>query len=125
VAGRIKGELAQYREMAAFAQFGSDLDAVTQRLLARGARLTELLKQPQFSPLKVEEQVVVIFAGTRGYLDPLPVPAVPKFEQSLLRLLREDHTDILGEIATKKEISADLEKKLVGVLDNFAKAFTA
>ena len=76
VAGRIKGELAQYREMAAFAQFGSDLDAVTQRLLARGARLTELLKQPQFSPLKVEEQVAVIFAGTRGYLDPIPVAAV-------------------------------------------------
>ena len=105
VAGRIKGELAQYREMAAFAQFGSDLDAVTQRLLARGARLTELLKQPQFSPLKVEEQVVVIFAGTRGYLDPVAVPAVPKFEQQLLRLLREDHADILGDIATKKEIT--------------------
>ena len=85
VAGRIKGELAQYREMAAFAQFGSDLDAATQRLLARGARLTELLKQPQFSPLKVEEQVVVIYAGTRGYLDPHPVPAVSKFEAELLR----------------------------------------
>src|SRR5918992_24599 len=89
VAGRIKGELAQYREMAAFAQFGTDLDAVTQRLLARGARLTELLKQPQFSPLKVEEQVVVIFAGTRGYLDPIAVDAVPKFEQQLLRVVRE------------------------------------
>ena len=105
VAGRIKGELAQYREMAAFAQFGSDLDAVTQRLLARGARLTELLKQPQFSPLKVEEQVAVIFAGTRGYLDPIPVAAVAKFEQQLLRLLREEHADILGDIASKKEIT--------------------
>jgi F-type H+-transporting ATPase subunit alpha len=125
VAGRIKGELAQYREMAAFAQFGSDLDAVTQRLLARGARLTELLKQPQFSPLKVEEQVVVIFAGTRGYLDPLPVAAVPKFEQSLLRHLRESHADILGDIAARKEITADTEKRLVGVLDSFAKSFTA
>jgi F-type H+-transporting ATPase subunit alpha len=125
VAGRIKGELAQYREMAAFAQFGSDLDAVTQRLLARGARLTELLKQPQFSPLKVEEQVVVIFAGTRGYLDPLPVAAVSKFEQSLLRHLRESHADILGDIATRKEITSDTEKKLVGVLDAFAKSFTA
>jgi F-type H+-transporting ATPase subunit alpha len=125
VAGRIKGELAQYREMAAFAQFGSDLDAVTQRLLARGARLTELLKQPQFSPLKVEEQVVVIFAGTRGYLDPLPVPAVPRFEHSLLRHLREGHPDILGDIATRKEITADTEKRLVGVLDSFAKSFTA
>ena len=76
VAGKIKGELAQYREMAAFAQFGSDLDAATQKMLARGARLTELLKQPQFSPLKMEEQVAVIFAGTRGYLDAVPVAAV-------------------------------------------------
>jgi F-type H+-transporting ATPase subunit alpha len=125
VAGRIKGELAQYREMAAFAQFGSDLDAVTQRLLARGSRLTELLKQPQFSPLKVEEQVAVIFAGTRGYLDPIPVAAVGKFEQQLLRLLREEHGSLLGDIATKKEITADTEKKLVGVLDNFAKNFAA
>jgi F-type H+/Na+-transporting ATPase subunit alpha len=125
VAGRIKGELAQYREMAAFAQFGSDLDAVTQRLLARGARLTELLKQPQFSPLKVEEQVAVIFAGTRGYLDPIAVAAVQAFEQQLLRLLREEHADILGEIASKKEITPDNEKKLVGVMDKFAKSFAA
>jgi F-type H+-transporting ATPase subunit alpha len=125
VAGRIKGELAQYREMAAFAQFGSDLDAATQRMLARGSRLTELLKQPQFSPLKVEEQVVVIFSGTRGYLDPIPVAAVGKFEQQLLRLLREEHTDILGDIGAKKEITSDTEKKLVGVLDAFAKSFAA
>jgi F-type H+-transporting ATPase subunit alpha len=125
VAGRIKGELAQYREMAAFAQFGSDLDAVTQRLLARGARLTELLKQPQFSPLKMEEQVVVIFAGTRGYLDQLPVAAVPKFEAALLRHLRESHAGILNDIAAKKEITSDTEKQLVGALDTFAKNFTA
>ena len=85
VAGKIKGELAQYREMAAFAQFGSDLDAATQKMLARGARLTELLKQPQFSPLKMEEQVAVIFAGTRGYLDAIPVSAVSKFEQGTPR----------------------------------------
>ena len=85
VAGKIKGELAQYREMAAFAQFGSDLDATTQRLLNRGARLTELLKQPQFSPLKVEEQVVVIYAGVNGYLDPLAVSDVSRFEAELLR----------------------------------------
>ena len=84
VAGKIKGELAQYREMAAFAQFGSDLDATTQRLLNRGARLTELLKQPQFSPLKMEEQVVVIYAGVNGYLDPIPVARVRAFEQGLL-----------------------------------------
>ena len=89
VAGKIKGELAQYREMAAFAQFGSDLDAATQRLLDRGARLTELLKQPQFSPLKMEEQVCVIFAGTNGYLDPMPVDKVKPFEDALLADLRD------------------------------------
>ena len=88
VAGKIKGELAQYREMAAFAQFGSDLDATTQRLLARGARLTELLKQPQFSPLKMEEQVVVIYAGVNGYLDPIPVNRVRAFEEGLLSAVR-------------------------------------
>ena len=125
VAGRIKGELAQYREMAAFAQFGSDLDATTQRLLARGARLTELLKQPQFSPLKMEEQVVVIFAGTRGYLDPLPVTAVSRFEQELLRNIRDQHPEILETIRTEKQLSADTEKKLVEAIDKFAKAFTA
>ena len=125
VAGRIKGELAQYREMAAFAQFGSDLDAATQRMLARGSRLTELLKQPQFSPLKVEEQVAVIFAGTRGYLDPIPVAAVGRFEQQLLRLLREEQAPLLKSIAVNKELTADTEKELVGVLDRFAKAFAA
>ena len=125
VAGRIKGELAQYREMAAFAQFGSDLDAVTQRLLAHGARLTELLKQPQFSPLKVEEQVAVIFAGMRGYLGPIAVADVSRFEQQLLRLLREDHADILRDVALKKELTTDTEKKLVAVIDNFAKSFAA
>ena len=88
VAGRIKGELAQYREMAAFAQFGSDLDAVTQRLLNRGARLTELLKQPQFSPLKMEEQVCVIYAGVNGYLDKLPLDKVRPFEDGLLGCMR-------------------------------------
>ena len=91
VAGKIKGELAQYREMAAFAQFGSDLDATTQRLLNRGARLTELLKQPQFSPLKVEEQVVVIYAGVNGYLDPITVSDVQRFEAELLRYMRAEH----------------------------------
>src|SRR5216684_119787 len=95
VAGRIKGELAQYREMAAFAQFGSDLDATTQRMLNRGARLTELLKQPQFSPLKMEEQVCVIYAGVNGYLDPIPVSRVHAFEQGLLTTLRAQHADIL------------------------------
>ena len=98
VAGKIKGELAQYREMAAFAQFGSDLDATTQRLLNRGARLTELLKQPQFSPLKMEEQVCVIYAGVNGYLDPMPVNRVRAFEDGLLPLLRSQHADILNDI---------------------------
>ena len=98
VAGKIKGELAQYREMAAFAQFGSDLDAVTQRLLNRGARLTELLKQAQFSPLKMEEQTVVIYAGVNGYLDPLPVNKVRAFEDGLLALVRGKHADLLAEI---------------------------
>ncbi len=84
MAGPIKGELAQYREMAAFAKFGSDLDAATQRMLARGERLTELLKQPQYSPLAVEEQVAVIYAGTRGYLDKIPTDQVGRFERELL-----------------------------------------
>ncbi len=124
VAGKIKGELAQYREMAAFAQFGSDLDAATQKLLARGARLTELLKQPQFSPLKMEEQVAVIFSGTRGYLDALPVAAVGKFEESLLTALR-DESSILSSIASAKAVSDETEKKLVEFLDKFAKSFVA
>jgi F-type H+-transporting ATPase subunit alpha len=97
VAGSIKGELAQYREMAAFAQFGSDLDAATQRLLNRGARLTELLKQPQFSPLKTEEQVAVIFAGVNGYLDKLAVGDVGKFEQGLLGYMRSEGKDVLED----------------------------
>jgi F-type H+-transporting ATPase subunit alpha len=125
VAGSIKGELAQYREMAAFAQFGSDLDAATQRLLARGERLTELLKQPQFSPLKTEEQVVVIYAGTKGYLDKLPVSAVGKFEEEFLRHMRNDGKDILETIRSEKAVSDDTEKKLVSTLDSFAQGFTA
>ena len=123
VAGKIKGELAQYREMAAFAQFGSDLDATTQRLLNRGARLTELLKQPQFSPLKMEEQVVVIYAGVNGYLDPLPVNRVRAFEQGLLTLIRTKNNDILEDVRKTNDLSADTEKKLKGVVDAYAKTF--
>ncbi|MEO3387293.1 F0F1 ATP synthase subunit alpha [Mesorhizobium sp. CAU 1741] len=123
VAGSIKGELAQYREMAAFAQFGSDLDASTQRLLNRGARLTELLKQPQFSPLKTEEQVAVIFAGTQGYLDKLPVSQVGKFEQGLLSHLRSDGKDVLEAIRKEKALSDDLRAKLKAEIDAFAKNF--
>jgi F-type H+-transporting ATPase subunit alpha len=110
--------------MAAFAQFGSDLDAATQKMLARGARLTELLKQPQFSPLKMEEQVAVIFSGTRGYLDAIPVSAVRKFEDGVLSGLRAEKS-ILNTIATEKAVSADTEKKLVEFLDKYAKTFTA
>ncbi|AGF75045.1 F0F1 ATP synthase subunit alpha [Bartonella australis AUST/NH1] len=124
VAGSIKGELAQYREMAAFAQFGSDLDASTQHLLNRGARLTELLKQPQFSPLKVEEQVVVIFAGVNGYLDSLVVSDVGRFEQGLLTLLRGDHQDLLDTISNQKQITSETKDKLVAVLDTYAKNFS-
>ncbi|ODA68147.1 ATP synthase subunit alpha [Methyloligella halotolerans] len=124
VAGKIKGELAQYREMAAFAQFGSDLDATTQRLLKRGERLTELLKQPQFSPLQVEEQVVVIYAGVNGYLDDLKVDQVGRFEDELLRFVREDHADLLNEIREKKALSDELTAQLKGAVDKFAKAFS-
>jgi F-type H+-transporting ATPase subunit alpha len=123
VAGRIKGELAQYREMAAFAQFGSDLDATTQRLLNRGARLTELLKQPQFSPLKMEEQATVIYAGVNGYLDPLPVNRVRAFEEGLLGLLRTKHADILDDIRTTGDLSDATAAKLKTAVDGYAKTF--
>jgi len=123
VAGKIKGELAQYREMAAFAQFGSDLDASTQRLLNRGARLTELLKQPQFSPLKMEEQVAVIWAGTNGYLDALPVSKVRAFEDGLLSLLRGKHVDLLNAIRDSRDLSDASAAKLKSAVDGFAKAF--
>jgi len=122
-AGSLKGELAQYREMAAFAKFGSDLDAATQKLLARGERLTELLKQPQFSPQQVEEQVAVLYAGTRGYLDPIPTGDVGRFEAELLSRLRNQHPDVLSAIAKEKALSPDLEEKLKGVLDQLAKTF--
>ena len=123
VAGRIKGELAQYREMAAFAQFGSDLDATTQRLLNRGARLTELLKQAQFSPLKMEEQVCVIYAGVNGYLDPIPVARVRGFEDGLLGTLRAKHADILNDIRDSRDLSDATAGKLKAVVDAYAKAF--
>jgi F-type H+-transporting ATPase subunit alpha len=123
VAGRIKLELAQYREMAAFSQFASDLDASTQRLLARGARLTELLKQPQFSPVPVEEQVVAIFAGTRGYLDRIDIADVTRFEQLMLLELRSKRPELLESIRTKGEIDENTEKGLAGFLDEFSRNF--
>ncbi|MFO1059104.1 MAG: F0F1 ATP synthase subunit alpha [Dongiaceae bacterium] len=123
VAGRIKLELAQYREMAAFAQFASDLDPATQKLLARGARLTELLKQGQFQPMPVEEQVVSIFAGVRGYLDGIRTDDVTRYEQLLLSEIRGKHSDILASIRDKKELTAETEGKLKTVLDQFTKNF--
>jgi F-type H+-transporting ATPase subunit alpha len=123
VAGSIKLELAQYREMAAFAQFASDLDMATQNLLARGARLTELLKQPQFSPMPVQEQVVSIFAGTKGYLDAIPVGKVTEFERRMLAELRTKHPEVLASIRDKKEMDGATEKTLTEFLNSFAKAF--
>jgi len=123
VAGRIKGELAQYREMAAFAQFGSDLDATTQRLLNRGSRLTELLKQAQFSPLSMEEQVCVIYAGVNGYLDPLPVDRIRAFEDGLLGQLHNQHADILKSIRDSRDLDDGTAGKLKGMVDNYAKTF--
>ena len=124
VAGRIKLELAQYREMAAFAQFASDLDPVTQRLLARGVRLTELLKQGQYAPLTVEEQVVSIFAGVRGYLDEIEVNEVTRFEQGLLSEIRSNGEAILTSIRNEQELSDDTDKALTEFVDAYAKKFT-
>jgi F-type H+/Na+-transporting ATPase subunit alpha len=125
VAGSIKLELAQYREMAAFAQFASDLDASTQRLLARGSRLTELLKQPQYQPLPVEEQVAVIFAGVRGFLDRVDVNRVTAFEQQMRSELKAREPGILDSIRTDREIKPDTDKKLTAFLESFTKSFTA
>src|SRR5829696_8934897 len=123
VAGRIKLELAQYREMAAFSQFASDLDASTQRLVARGSRLTELLKQPQFQPMPVEEQVVSIYAGTRGYLDSVRIGDVGRFEQLLLSDLRGRQPELLDAIRTQGELTDTTEKALTTFLDDFARTF--
>jgi F-type H+-transporting ATPase subunit alpha len=123
VAGSIKLELAQYREMAAFAQFGSDLDAATQRLLARGARLTELLKQPQFNPMPVEEQVVSIFSGTQGFLDSVDVKDVTRYEAAMLSFLRSEKPKILKAIRDSKELKDDTAAALKEALTEFGKTF--
>src|SRR6201996_6652025 len=123
VSGSMKLELAQYRELAAFAQFGSDLDKATQEMLARGSRLTELLKQAQFSPLPVEEQVVSIFAGTRGYLDTIELRDVVRFERELLNSIKAKHGDILDAIRTDRELKKETETKLADALEAFVKAF--
>jgi len=123
VAGPIKGELAQYREMAAFAKFGSDLDAATQKMLARGERLTELLKQPQYKPFAVEEQVAAIYAGTRGYLDPFPTNRVQAFQEALLAKLKAGYPQFLEGIRKEKALTPDLEATLKRALDEVTKSF--
>jgi F-type H+-transporting ATPase subunit alpha len=125
VAGAIKGELAQYREMAAFAKFGSDLDVSTQRLLARGERLTELLKQPQYTPFAVEEQVAVIYAGTRGYLDKMPVAQIGPFQEALLSKLKTSYPQFLDGVRSKKALTPELETMLKEALDATVPTFAA
>jgi F-type H+-transporting ATPase subunit alpha len=123
VAGKIKLELAQFREMAAFAQFSSDLDTATQRLLARGERLTELLKQPQFSPVSVHDQALLIFAGVRGYLDKIHKDDISRFCNEMLASLEKDHHELLDILKTKGQFTDDLEKDLAAFLDHFVKVF--
>ena len=123
VAGSIKLELAQYREMAAFAQFGSDLDASTQKLLARGARLTELLKQPQYAPMPIEEQVASIFAGTQGFLDTVETRDVVRYEAAMLSFLRNEKADVLKSIRDSKALDDDTAAKLKDALTDFGKTF--
>jgi F-type H+-transporting ATPase subunit alpha len=124
VAGPVKLELAQYREMAAFAQFGSDLDAATQQLLNRGARLTELMKQPQYSPLTNAEIVCVIFAGTNGYLDKIDVSDVGRYEAGLLSHLRGKHADLLKWLTDEDpKIKGDAADKLKAAIDEYAATF--
>ncbi len=123
VAGSIKLDLAQFREMEAFAQFGSDLDASTQNLIARGQRLTELLKQPQYTPFRVEEQVVSIYAGVKGYLDSIEVKDVARFEKSFLNMMNEDHQELLASIRQETKISEDSEASLKKILTKFLSEF--
>ena len=125
VAGSLRLELAQYRALAAFAQFGSDLDAITQRTLARGARLVEVLKQGQFRPQSVEKQVVTIFAATNGFVDSLPVEAIARYESELEGFMDAQHSDVYREILEKRELSDDLKAKLKAALEDFGKRFVA
>jgi F-type H+/Na+-transporting ATPase subunit alpha len=125
VAGTLRLDLAQYRELAAFAQFGSDLDKATQRKLNRGARLVELLKQPQYQPQPVQEQVSILYAGTRGFMDDIPVEDVRKFETEFLDFLRNSKSDVLNAIKTKKVIDDEIEGKLKAAIEEFKKGFRA
>jgi len=122
VAGSIKLELAQYREMAAFAQFGSDLDASTQRLLNRGSKLTELLKQNQYSPLSVAEQVISVFSGVNGYLDDIDLGQIKSFESDLIDLMRSSHQDVINSINESGNLDDDIRDKLIGIIEEFKKS---
>jgi F-type H+-transporting ATPase subunit alpha len=125
VAGTLRLDLAQYRELAAFAQFGSDLDKATLNQLNRGRRLVEILKQPQYQPLPVEKQVVIIFAATNGYLDTVPVELVREYETELFRFVETRHAQTLTTLAEKKAIDDDLKAKLTGLLKEFGEQFAA
>ena len=124
VAGSIKLELAQYREMEAFAQFGSDLDKATQRLLSRGARLTEILKQPQYKPLSIEDQVVTIFSGVKGYLDKVKVEYVNEFIGKLLEYFKSKQKTLLDTIKKDQEIKEETEKKLHNIIESFLNSYS-
>jgi F-type H+-transporting ATPase subunit alpha len=124
VAGRLRMELAQYREMAAFAKFGSDLDKATQALLARGSRLTELLKQGQYVPIPVEKQVVLLYAGANGYIDDYPESALKKYEQEMTKFIETKYASLLAEIKEKKTIESATDEKLRKALDEFKGIFT-
>ncbi len=123
VAGRLRLDLAQYRELAAFSQFGSDLDKSTQASLARGQRMTEVLKQGQYQPLRVEKQIVIIFAATNGYLDEIPVPDSRRYEKELYSFLESRHPGVLTAIAEKKDIKGELTERLKTVLAEFGGVF--
>jgi F-type H+-transporting ATPase subunit alpha len=124
VAGSLRLDLAQYREMAAFAQFGSDLDAATQRMLSRGTRLVEILKQGQYQPLSVERQILIIYAGTNGFVDHLSENALKKYEMELGRFIENRHPDIYNDIRTKRELTDDLRERINAVLKEFNESFT-
>jgi F-type H+/Na+-transporting ATPase subunit alpha len=125
IAGSLRLDLAQYREMAAFAQFGSDLDAATQRMLGRGGRLVEILKQGQYQPLSVEQQILIIYAGTNGFLDHLPESALKKYESELFRFIETRHPDVFTDIRSKRELSDDLKEKITATLKEFNETFSA
>jgi F-type H+-transporting ATPase subunit alpha len=124
VAGSLRLDLAQYREMAAFAQFGSDLDATTQRMLSRGTRLVEILKQGQYQPLSVERQILIIYAGTNGFVDHLPESALKKYETELSRFIENRHPDIYNDIRTKRELTDDLRERINAAFKEFNESFT-